>query len=77
MRNWISSLDNDKSFSCFKIPGYETEMIIKVALLYQEENTIAIATTFGNVFYAQFDPNTSGSSKLIKEYNMNNSLPNK
>lgn len=31
MRNLIPYFDNDHSFSCYKIPNFETEMVIKVA----------------------------------------------
>jgi hypothetical protein len=65
MRNIIPYFDNDHSFSSFKIPGFETDMIIKVAFP-QQESTIMVATTFGNLFYAKFDPNAPGNAKQIK-----------
>ncbi len=30
------------------------------------DNTMVVATNFGDVFYAQFDPNTAGDAKLMK-----------
>jgi hypothetical protein len=69
MRNLIPYFDNDYSFSSFKIPGFETDLVSKLAFP-SIENTLVVATNFGTVFYAQYDPAKPGECRKTMEKNM-------
>lgn len=69
MRNLIPYFDNDYSFSTFKIPGFETDMVSKVAFT-SADNTLIVTTSLGTVFYAQYDPAKPGECKKTDEQSM-------
>lgn len=67
MRNIIPYFDNDHSFSCFKIPNYETDLVSKVIFPNTiAVNNIVVATSLGPVYFAEFDTKTPGICKTTK-----------